>query len=162
MINEETTDEPIAVYRETRFDGKRVFELFPDRIRIHGNIQLQSEFDTFIFLALLDPNPTRIWLRHKAFWSGLWMLLIALILDSVLVSGFHFPPESFSVGLIGSMGMAGVVLMLATIRKVEYRMFANIGGTKVLAIARSGPDAGNLDSFVQLLRTAISNAREGE
>lgn len=153
-----TEDEPIAMYRETRLEGKRVFELFPDRIRVRGEIQLRSEFDMSFPLVRLDPNPMRIRVRHKSFWAGLWILLAAVVLDSVLISGFHFPPETFCVGLIGCMGMSGFVLMLATLRKVEYVMFANLGGVHVLGIARSGPDAGELDSLVQLTRTAIGNA----
>jgi hypothetical protein len=41
---------------------------------------------------------------------------------------------------------------------VEFIAFANIAGDHVLAFARSGPDAANLDSFVQLVRTTIFNA----
>ena len=150
--------EPIATYRETCFDGKRVFELFPDRVRIRGSVQLTSEFEISIPLAVLNPNPMRIRMRNKAFWSGLWMLLVAVVLDTVLVSSFHIPAESFSVGLIGGIGMGGGLLMLATARKVEFITFANIAGVHVLDFARSGPDAANLDSFVQLVRTTISNA----
>ena len=150
--------EPIATYRETRFDGKRVFELFPDRVRICGSIQLSSEFETSIPLTALNPNPMHVRIRNKAFWSGLWMLLVAVVLDTVLVSSFHIPPESFSVGLIGCIGMGGLVLMLATARKVEFITFVNIAGVHVLDFARSGPDVRNLDSFVQLVSTNISNA----
>ena len=48
--------------------------------------------------------------------------------------------------------------MLGTARKVEFITFANIAGVHVLDFARSGPDVANLDSFVQRVRTAISNA----
>lgn len=150
--------EPLATYRETRFDGKRVFELFPDRIHIRGNVQLSSEFETSIPLAMLNPHPMRVRVRHKSFWAGLWVLLAAVVLDIVLVSNFHVPPESFSTGLIGCIGMSGFVLMLGTARKVEFIGFNNNAGVRVLDFARSGPDEGNLDSFVQFVRTNISNA----
>ena len=153
--------EPIATYREQRFDGKRVFELFADRVRICGSAQLSSEFETSIPLATLNPTPMRIRIRNKAFWSGLWMLLGTVVLDTVLVSSFHVPPESFSVGLIGCIGMGGFVLMLATARKVEFISFTSTAGVHVLDLARSGPDARNLDSFVELVSTNISNATPG-
>jgi hypothetical protein len=150
--------EPIATYRETRFEGKRVFELFPDRVRVRGSVQLSSDFDVSIPLTALNPNPMRIRTRNKAFWSGLWMLLLAVVLDTVLVSSFHIPSESFSVGLIGCIGMGGFVLMLATARKVEFVSFANVTGVQVLGFARSGPDARDFDSFVERIRINISNA----
>lgn len=157
-MNSQIPEEVIAVYREQRFDGKRVFELFHDRVRIRGSRQFSSEFETFVSLAALDPTPMRIRIRHKSFWSGLLILLVAFILDCILVSGFHFPPESSSVGLVGCIGMAGVALMLATARKVEFISFSNIAGRPVLDFARSGPDAADLDSFVQLVSKNINNA----
>lgn len=153
--------QPIATYREQRFDGKRVFELFPDRVRIRGSAQLSTEFDTSVSLRALNPVPTRIRVRNKAFWSGLWMLIAAVVLDTILVSSFHIPPESFAVLLVGCMAMGGFVLMLATARKVEFISFTSTAGVHVLDFARSGPDARNLDSFVELVTTNISNATTG-
>lgn len=153
-----TDAEPIAIYREQRFDGKRVFELFPDRVCIRGSAQFTSEFETSISLATLNPNPTRIRIRNKAFWGGLWLLLAASLLDTILVSAFHIPRASESVVLIAVIGMTGLALMLATARKVEFISFTSTAGVHVLDFARSGPDARNLDSFVKLVITNISNA----
>ena len=151
-------DAPIATHRDQRFDGKRVFELFPDRICIRGSALLSSEFETSIPLNTLNPNPARIRFRNKAFWSGLWVLLAASIVDTILVSAFHIPRASESVVLIAVIGMSGLALMLATARKDEFITFATTAGVPVLDFARSGPDAHNLDSFVELLTTNISNA----
>ena len=151
-------DAPIATHRDQRFDGKRVFELFPDRINIRGSAMFSSEFETSIPLNTLNPNPAHIRFRNKSFWSGLWVLLTASILDTILVSAFHVPRVSESTVLIGVIGMSGLALMLATARKVEFITFATTAGVHVLDFARSGPDAHNLDSFIELLRTNISNA----
>ena len=150
--------DPIATYRDQRFDGKRVFELFADRIRIQGSTQFASEFDYSIPLATLNPIPMRMRVRNKNFSAGLWMLLIAVVVDVVLVSSFHIPPESASVVLIGCIGMGGFVLMLATARKVEFMAFSSTAGIHVLDLARSGPDARNLDSFIELVSKCISDA----
>ncbi len=150
--------EPIATYREQRFDGKRLFELFPDRVRIRGSVQLVSEFETSIPLSTLVSNPTHLRLRNKSFWHGLWILLIAFVLEVLLVTSFHVSPESFSLVLIGCIGMSGLVLMLATARKIEFVVFANTTGVPILDFARSGPDKGKLDSFVHLVTNHISKA----
>ncbi len=148
-------DALIATYREQRFDGKRVFELFADRIAIRGSRQFKSEFQISVSLRFIDPVPNRLWVRHSAFWGGVWMLLIAATVDTVLISSFHVAPESDGAGLVGCMGMAGLVLALATIRKVEFISFKNVAGMTVLDFARSGPDAAKLDEFIELVKKQI-------
>ena len=48
-------EDPIATYREQRFDGKRVFELFVDRIPSEDGNQFRSEFQMSVPLRTLDP-----------------------------------------------------------------------------------------------------------
>jgi hypothetical protein len=151
-------DAPIATHREQRFDGKRVFELFPERINIRGSAIFSSDFETSIPLNILNPNPAHIRFRNKSFWSGLWMLLAASVIYTILVSAFHVPRVSESTGLMAVFGMSGLALMLATARKVEFITFSTTAGVPILDFARSGPDAHNLDSFIELLRTNITNA----
>ena len=79
-------------------------------------------------------------------------------LDTLLVGSFHIAPENFSILLVGCIGLGGAVLMLGTIRKVEFMIFTGPAGVHVLDFARSGPDARKLDSFVDLVSTNISNA----
>ncbi len=151
-------DQPIAIYREHRFDGKRLFELFPDRVRIHGHVQLHSEFDTTIPLNTLIPIPNVIRIRNKSFVHGIWMFLGAFVLDTFLIASLHVPPENFAILLIGGLGFAGLVTMLVAARRVEFVSFNGTGGLPVLDFARSGPDAANFDTFVRLVTEHISNA----
>jgi hypothetical protein len=151
-------DQPIATYREQRFDGKRVFELFPDRVRVRGSVQLQSEFDTTIPLNTLIPTPNLIRFRNKGFVHGVWMFLGAIILDTFLITSLHVPAENSVIMLIGGIGFAGLVVMLIAARKVEFISFNSTAGIAVLDFARSGPDAANLDSFVGLVSKHISDA----
>src|SRR4051812_34818310 len=112
--------EPIATYREQRFDGKRVFELFPDRVRIRGSVQLKSEFDTSVALNALVPTANYLTIRNMSFWHGCWILLGAVLVDTVLLTSLHVEPENSIITLFGCLGMAGVVVMLISLCKVKF------------------------------------------
>ncbi len=154
--------QPVATYRERRFDGKRTFELFDDRVRIVGSTQLSSEFDFAVQLSSLNPEPMRMRFRNKGFWAGTWMLLGSIIGCTVLLSGMQASYASAAFVLVAVIGASGFALMLATARKVEFVGFQNSAGLRVLDIARSGPDAGRLDSFIELVVTHIRRAAQVE
>ncbi len=153
-----TPEEPIATYREERFDGKRFFELFADRVRIRGKVQLQSDFDTVIPLSTLHPTPSRIRIRNKGFWHGIWMLLGAIMLDTFLITPLRVPPENFAIMLVGAFGFAGFVTALLAARKIEFIFFNSTAGIPILDFARKGPDAAKLDAFAELVSRHISSA----
>lgn len=154
--------QPVATYREQRFDGRRTFELFDDRVRIAGHTQFSSEFDFAVQLSGLNPEPMRMRLRNKEFWAGTWMLLGSLIGCTVLLSAMQASYASAAFVLVAVVGAGGFALMLATARKVEFVGFQNTAGLRVLDIARAGPDAGRLDSFIELVVTHIRRATQAE
>lgn len=154
--------QPVATYRERRFDGRRTFELFADRVRIAGSTQFSSEFDFAVQLSGLNPEPMRIRFRNKAFWAGTWMLLGSIIGCTVLLSAMQASYASAAFVLVAVVGASGFALMLATARKVEFVGFQNSAGLRVLDIARSGPDAGQLDAFIELVVTHIRRAAQAE
>jgi hypothetical protein len=149
---------PIATYRERRFDGKRTFELFADRVQIRGSTQLSSDFEISVPLKTLNPTPMRLRLRNKSFWAGTWMLLGSVIGSTVLFNALHVSYASPAFVLVAVVGAGGCALMLATARKVEFASFQSTAGVHVLDVARSGPDAGQLDAFVQLVVSGIQTA----
>jgi hypothetical protein len=150
--------QPIATYREQRFDGKRTFELFDDRVRVAGSAQLSSEFDLSVPLHALNPEPMRLRIRNKAFWAGTWLLLGSVLGCTVLLSAMQVSYASAAFVLVAVVGASGLALSLATARKVEFLAFQNNAGFQVLAIARSGPDARRLDAFVELIAQHIRTA----
>jgi hypothetical protein len=151
--------EPIATYSEVRFDGSRKFTLLPDKIVVHGKQSLRSEFETAIALTSLNPNPDKLRIRNGNFIAGLWIVLISYVLCAILVSGFRVSFTTFAPGLLVSIGLGGVVLMLATFRKVEFVRFKNDGGIVILDLARAGKSAAQLDSFINALTKQIRIAR---
>ena len=155
------TMEPIATYSEVRFEGSRTFTLLPDKISIRGKQSLTSEFETTIPLASLVPPPDRLWLRNSSFTAGLWLTVISFVASSVLISAFRMSFATFAPGLLVCIGLGGVILMLATFRKVEFVRFKNDGGIVILDIARAGKNAAQLDSFIDALTKQISLTRAG-
>lgn len=152
--------EPIATYSEVRFDGSRTFTLLPDRLIIRGKRTLVSEFEISIALTTLDQNPDRLRFRNASFAWGMWIAIVSYVTCAVLVSGFQMSFAAYAPGLLACTGMSGVMLMLATYRKVEFVQFKNDGGIVVLDLARAGKSAAQLDSFIDALTKQISVARE--
>ncbi len=87
------------------------------------------------------------------------MILVGFIGVSILVAGFKLDPFGFAVGLVGSIGLAGLALSLATMRKTEFARFVNEARVVVLDIARSGKDRNRFQEFTGLVVTQIRKAQ---
>lgn len=131
--------ESLATYSEVRFDGSRVFTLLPDKIIVHGKQSLRSEFETAIALTCLNPNPDKLFVRNPSFFGGLWMAIVSFVVCCILISGFGVSLEKSAPVLLIVLGLAGVVLMLATFRKVEFVRFKNDGGIVLSLISHAQP-----------------------
>jgi len=150
----------IATYSETRFSGKRDFELYPDYIRVHGKVFLHSDFDVTIPLVTLKPNCSLLRIREASFIAGMWLILISLILTGILVAGFKLPIDHVLVLFVASLPIAGFILCLATFHKVEFIRFQNDFGIVLLDVARAGKDKNKFDAFIQALTATIRKNRE--
>src|SRR5262249_12666342 len=128
-------------------------------IRVSGSRTLQSNVDTTIPLSRIDPRVIRLHIRHPAFWWGFGGALVSFIACEVLVSGFKLSPFESAFGLLFGVGLSGVALCLATLRKTEFARFESDAGVPVLDIARAGPDRERFDDFVNRLLEQIRAAR---
>jgi hypothetical protein len=152
--------QPIATYSEVRFDGARTFTLLPDRVMIRGKQWPQSEFEMTVALKLLDPIPDRLWYRNQHFTWGMWMAIAGFTACTVSIRGLHLTFAALAPGLLATLGMTGVLLMLATRRKVEFVCFKNDSGIVILNLARAGKSAGQLDAFIAALTQQIRQIKE--
>jgi hypothetical protein len=160
-MGDETRAAPLATYKEVRFDGKRLFELNTDSIRVAGSTTFQSSVDTTIPLNRIDPRVARLQIRHSAFWGGLIVAVVGFIAYEVLVSGFGLDRFAKAPGLLLGLGLVGVALCLATARKTEFAQFESDAGVPVLNIARAGPERHDFDAFVRQVLEQICKARSG-
>ena len=149
-------DTPTATFTERRFDGRRQFELYSDRIAISGIASLGARFELNIDLDALVPAPDRLWARSRGFWSGIGMLLVF----STIPLGFEAVLSSYWKGLSWVLAAGGLLLALATARRIEWAVFRNSAGIELVTIARSGPDRDNFQRFVDAVRTAIIARRK--
>jgi len=149
---------PIAKYSEVRFDGKRTFELFEDKVIVRGKATFKSDFETAISLASLLPSFARVRIRHSAFFGGIWLMVGSWIL-AYIVGAISQKDPSEVVCYLGCMGFMGLFLSLVTAKKVEWVRFSTDAGMIVLDIARAGKEADKLDSFVETLLSQIRIAR---
>ena len=152
--------DPIATYSEVRFDGKRTFMLFQDRIYIRGKWTLKSDFDIEFPLVWIDPNYYRMNIRNGAFMGGIWIAVVSFVICTILVSGFKMTFADNAPFLVAVLGFSGLILSAATYRKVQFLCFMGRGGGKIFDIARSGKQAEQLDSFIDALTKQIKLVRE--
>jgi hypothetical protein len=85
-----------------------------------------------------------------------------------MMVGFAFVPIAFETalstqwkGISGALAFCGMLLALATIRRVEWASFKTVAGQERLNIARAGPDRARFESFVEALSAAISASPKG-
>lgn len=148
----------VASYSEKRFDGHRVFQLLPDRVIVTGKQSLGGEFEQTIMLETIQPVINRFRTRPQGFWSGISMAILAV----TLTQGFGLHLTSYWGGLVMVLGIGGLLLSLATSRKVEWVIFRSSGGADVLTIARAGTEKNNFESFVQSLVRQLPPFNGGE
>ena len=149
-------DTPVATYAERRFDGRRLFELYANRIAISGTASLGARFELNISLDALVPAPDRLWARPNGFWSGIGMLVVF----STVPLGFASVLSVWWKGLFWGLAVSGLLLALATSRRIEWAVFRNAAGVQLLTIARSGPSRNNFQAFVDAVRGAIQARAE--
>jgi hypothetical protein len=137
----------IDTYHEVRFDGCRNYELYADRVVVKGKQSLGQEFESVVMLSTLQPIVSKVRARSKGFGQGIAMALVA----GVLVQSGLVSPVSYWGGFVIVLGISGVLLTLATAKKVEWAYINTKAGVLALTIARSGKEKTKFESFVQSL-----------
>lgn len=147
-------------YSEQRFDGKRTFELFPDRVLIKGTEMLSSDYEQTVRLDLLLPEFGRMWYRSPSFMSGIKLAGGSFIAVSVLHSGFGMSVGTYLGGLAALGIVTGLLLAFATRQKVEYAVFKSRAGADGLSVARAGKQVADYDVFIQRLVQQIQDCSQ--
>lgn len=140
--------QPVAKYSERRFDGRRTFELYPDAVLVKGSSTFASDFEARVPLASLDANYARLRVRHPACLVGAGGAIFACVVRELLVGPLQLPWFDERSGFATALVVSGLVLCLATIRKVEFVRFTTQSGVVALDVARAGPDRAHFDEFV--------------
>jgi hypothetical protein len=86
------------------------------------------------------------------------MLSGSVVGCTVPSSALHVAYDSAAFALVAIFGATGLAFMLSTARKVEFASFQSIPGLHILDIAKSGPDAVQMETFVEVLSTSIRAA----
>jgi hypothetical protein len=105
----------------------------------------------------LDPNYEKLRVREKAFWSGIGLIIIPLVIAEILSSAFKVPFENPVMGLMLCFAVCGAVTCVVTFRKVEFYLFKNSSGIAVLDIARSGKNKNHFETFVEQVVSHIKH-----
>lgn len=147
--------EPLAVYRETRFEGPRQYSVFPNHLAVSGRETFRSEFEVKVPLANLHPEYSRVRVRNRLFWLGLFLVVLGGlgVLERLSTpTGVRY--EDFWAVLWVALLMAGVVLCGATWRKTAQVVFVNESGQGIVGLVERDDSQARL--FVQTLSDQIS------
>jgi hypothetical protein len=154
-------EDSIATYEDVQFGLRRRFELYPDRIRVTGRGHSFGRFDETVMLAILRPHPNRVWLRGKLFQYGRAALACAAGIAALsgAAGGLEALTGPWGVWVIGPLAGAGLGLLLANVRPMEFARFPTDAGVIALSVGRTGPRAQEFDEFVDRLIELIQRAR---
>ncbi len=153
--------EPIAIYRESRFERRCRFDLFADAIRARGKT-FTTDFDTTIPLSRLHPEMVRLRVYGVLLYSGFWIFMFGLI--GLLVIGYLVigsdprVPNSVSKP-IGAIALTGLLTMVLGLRKIEIVTFVSDAGVPTLSIARTRRRGVEFEQFLTLLVEQIRRVR---
>ncbi len=154
-------EEPLATYEESRFELRRRFELYPNRVRVAGRGLHVGLFDDTIPLSILNPHPGHVWVRSALFRYGLNLLFLAACLATGLGigGGADTFARPWAVVVLGVLLWVGLMLTAAHIRRAEFVRFQTSAGIIALDIGRVGPQTDEFDEFVELLITRIAETK---
>jgi len=152
--------ESIMTYSETRLNGQRYFELYPDKIRIRGKVFLQSDFDTTVPLGNLSPVFEKVRIRGQGFWGGLKLTVISFIALTIMASVSAIDFGSFITVLVACFLVTGLLICAVTFPKIQIYRFKNSAEIIALDIARSGKEKDKFDDFVDNIVACISQCKQ--
>ena len=150
---------PIATYEEARYDGKRIFELFADRLVFRGKQALGTDVHGEVSLAELNPVFDRVGVRNPHFYSGSTISGGCGLFIIFMTSGFHYEFLSDPVLIAVAFGFCGLIVMAATYRKTQFSVFRTLAGVPAVDIAQNEKQANECAQFVQKLVDQIKAAR---
>jgi hypothetical protein len=152
--------ELISTYSETTLTGKRRYELYPDKILIKGAVSGSYDYERSFALNKISPEYITLRIRPIVTWIALLTCIITGFVSVLLV--YEFAISSAAVpGVLGIFSGSALIVAIATLKKVEYARFCSDDyRTVLLSIARSGPNQGQFDCFVQVLVDQILRAKD--
>lgn len=148
--------EPIARYREKRFDGRREFQLFEDRVLVTSKEYMGGESTVPVLLNTLVPVLSRYRARDAQFQVG---LVTSVVVFGLLSSG-TLDLFSHVGGLSACIGIGCALMSIVTARKIEWVSLNSEAGFLSLSIGKVGPDKASFDAFVECLLAQVIEAKK--
>ena len=145
-------------YADSSLFGRRRYELRENLIVVSGTTTGGSNFEAQIEYSDLNPIPERIWVRSPMVWGGLALVSMAtLILIAFAV--FQSQDKSFFVGFAYTIALIGLILALASLKRIEIARFKSTAGVTSLDVIRAGKQKAQFDSFVEELSARAQSWR---
>ena len=100
--------QPLLTYFEKRYNGSRMFLLYPDRIEVSGKQRFGSEFRSVVPLEGVRPEFNRVFVRYGDFHAAHIFLAISVILAVAFLGIFDYPALGCAMIVPLSVAIASV------------------------------------------------------
>jgi hypothetical protein len=143
-------------YCEKAAFGKRVIELYDDRVVVAGHRILGGgDFKLVIPLSTLDPTISQLGIHQQTRLIGVAVFLCAGI---GALSWAVRPPVFAHIGfwVCSLLAVFGFVLLVQSFRRIETAAFYSTAGVLRLTVARVGPHTGRYQDFVERISSQIA------
>ena len=152
--------DPIATYAEDEWFDRQRFELYAERIIMYGRKLFLAQWQISHWLGDLNPTPVRGWLRKPAFGLGLFLGGITLALALYWVGVFGLERGEHAPIVLGGVGLGGLGLALANVRRRPFATFSTGAGVPVFSIRGAARSAARYEAFVDALVRQITLAKQ--
>lgn len=147
-------------YREVNSLSRRQFDLYSDQIVVRVK---SPNYDATSTIALRDirPQPDTFRLRFPQFKYGVLLIVAAIPVGLYAYVAVTLLERPIVAAVAISLAFVGLVILLFTVRKVEYTRFLSHTGAPILDVGRCGPDVRRYDDFIETLTASILAAQVG-
>ena len=143
-------------YSEKGAFGARIIELFDDHVVVSGRRILGGgDYRLVIPLESLEPTSSQLGIHQQTRLIGVAVFLFATI---GALGWVGHPPIYANIGfwVCTLFAVLGFILLIQSFRRIEAAAFHTRAGVLRLTVARTGPDAGRYQDFVERISSQIS------
>lgn len=152
----DSSDAPLAVYRERLLQVRREFKLYPDRVVVRAKWLTGRPYKNTIPLAGLNPKPTQAMIRQRLWKRTLSIGLLAAAAAVVFKRPGYEALQPWLINIFyGLFIFFGLLTLMALPKVLFIRFVSRHEKTPGLDIAKAGPDKRNFEAFVEQIRKQI-------
>jgi hypothetical protein len=154
--------DPILKYTDISLDRKQTLSLWADRVHLSGKIFTRGKYEASFDLVNVSPDYQDVVIRHKAFWTFIWMLVVSILIACVLHAMPEFKTDSSAGMFITVFPLFPTAACLMTFKKYRMAQFLSTQGQLLFVLCEAGKDKGKFEEIVSRLVDRIRKTQNAE